>query len=179
MFVRSVAVTTISFCLASYACQATAAPTSATTTTDKLASAEQELIRRLDALHGMPGPRPGIASKGFLPLLGETRQWLADAPAQEALLLRLPKLTTRQLVTLWDVLWITPGQADGTTSAPRDMNALAPNYARRFNAAALTALDTEKDSDRRRLYINMLKPQAHTFTEQQATAFLKAGGWKE
>lgn len=158
---------------------AVSSPASTAKAADDLPAAQRELTQRLDSLYDLPKPRPGVGSKAFMPLLGETREWLAGAAAQEALMLELPKLTTRQLVTLWDVLWIAPTQTNARTTTPRDMNTLAPGFARRFNDAALSALTTEKDSDRRRLYINMLKPQAHTFTEQQATDFLKAGGWKE
>ncbi len=136
------------------------------------------LVKRLDCLINMPGPRPGIASKAFLPFLGETRKWLSEAPAQEALFRDLPKLSTRQLVALWDVLWIAP-DAQSAAASPQDMDAIAVGFARKFNDAALAALVDEKEPDRRRLLINMIKPQAHTLTEKQATEFLKAGGWKE
>jgi len=186
MFSRTVSRRTIAAAVF-FACLAVVVATSSPAAAAKADQAQpavqdpgsRQLLARLDCLADMPGPRPGIASKAFLPFLGETRTWLADAAAQDALLRDLPTLTTRQLVTLWDVLWIAPPQADGRASSPRDMDSLAPGFARRFNDAALAALAEETAPDRRRLLINMLKPQAETFTEKQATEFLKAGGWKE
>lgn len=140
-------------------------------------SADGELAKRLDCLINMPGPRVGIASKAFMPFLEETRTWLAGEEAQDTLLRELPKLTTRQLVTLWDVLWIAP--AKGAAGSPRDMDVIAVGFSRKFNDAAINALADEKDAMRRRLLMNMVKPQAHTLTETQAAAFLKVGGWKE
>lgn len=140
--------------------------------------ADKELVKRLDCLINMPGPRPGIASDAFRPFLSETRKWLAGADAQDALFRGLPTLTTPQLVTLWDVLWF-PTEPSPRADRPRDMDAIAAGFSRRFNDAALAALAGEKDAARRRVLINMIKPQAHTLTEKQAADFLKAGGWKE
>jgi hypothetical protein len=182
MFLRSLSLR--SLVVMSFACLAVSfAVRAEVVAAEEPAALRQELLRRLDVLAEMPGPRPGIASRAYMPLLGETREWLAKPAAQETLLRELPKLSTRQLVTLWDVLWIKPSSAGGKTDAgpttPRDMDSLAIGLARKFNDAAIGALADEKETLRRRLFINMVKPQAHTLTEKQATEFLAAGGWKE
>jgi hypothetical protein len=135
-------------------------------------AADKELVVRLDCLGNMPGPRPGIASRAYRPFLGETREWLAAKDAQDALVANLPTLTTRQLVTLWDVLWF-PTDPSPNAARPKDLDAIAPGLSARVNAAALAALAAEQDPSRRRLFINMVKLQPHTLTDRQK-ADLKA-----
>jgi hypothetical protein len=136
-------------------------------------AADKELVLRLDTLGNMPGPRPGIASRAFRPFLEATREWLAGRAAQDALARDLPTLTTRQLVTLWDVLWL-PTEPGPRVERPRDLDAITAGFAARFNAAALAALAAEKEPARRRLLVNMVKPQAHTLTAPQKAEFEKA-----
>ncbi len=93
-----------------------------------------------------------IPGDQYQKVMGKIRELLTDRTANAVFIADLPTLTVRQMVVLWDVLWLTADfRKDG-------FGAFGDEFGREMTRRLAELLPTYRDAQQRHLVINMLLP---------------------
>ena len=102
-----------------------------------------------------------IPADQYTTVMKKIRELLTDRTANAVFISDLPSLTARQMVVLWDVLWLTDEfKKDG-------FGAFGEEFARGITRRLAELLPTYRDAQQRHLVINMLLPDVKYLTDDE------------